>query len=197
MEGLIEFIYLIVIAIGMVIIWCIYRAIKLIIIKYKYQSAIKIFHSYGYRYYSYYNYKGKGFIYRNQLDSTTLDSLLLRYGYEPLVLNTQFKVFDTVAIIDYPEWEERYDNIGAIHGGLRLLHFYMLEVQDGNKVYQRPFHHYLDNDMAGEPIYESAYNNPDIIDSMISSDIRFILQKFYDDEVRYWEHELLKRTKNK
>lgn len=203
MKGLIEFIYLVAIAIGLRVIWCFYRAIKLKILKHKYQSAIKVLHSYGYRYCSYYNYRGKyrgkGLIYRKQLDKTSLDSLLLRYGYEPLELNAQFKVYDYIAIVDYPIWEERFDGVVLDHGGLRLLHFYRLKVLVGDKVFQRFFNHYLDNDMSGEPIGEIALKSSELIDLMISSpsNIKFILQEFNDDEVKYWEDIIKEKNYNK
>lgn len=199
MKGLIEFVYLVAIAIGLLVIWKFYIALKLKVTKHKYQSAINVFHSYGYMYHSYYNYKGKGFIYRKQLDKTTIDSLLLRYGYEPLELNTQFKVFDYIAIMEYPEWEEWLYNNVFYHGGLFLVHFYLLEVQFGNKVYQRPFHYYLEYNAErfGRRIIGCAQTidgldlqNPELIETIISSDIKYLLQTFNDDEVRYWEHKL-------
>lgn len=206
MKGLIEFIYLVAIAIGLWVIWCLYRAIKLKVIKPKYQSAIKVFKRYGYNYHGYYNYKGKGFIYRKQLDRTTIDSLLLRYKYEPLELNAQFKVYDYIAIIEYPEWHERLYDMVLHHGGLGLMHFYMLEVQFGDKAYQRPFHYYLEYkaERAGKRVIANTQStsefflkNPEIVETMISSDLKSILQTFNEEEVKYWEHELLKRTNNK
>ena len=206
MKGIIDLVYLIAIVVGVGLVWCIYRAIKLKGLKHKYQTAIKVFKRYGYNYHGYYDYKAKGFIYRKQLDRTTIDSLLLRYKYEPLELSSEIRIYDCIGIIDYPEWQERCYDIVLEHGGLYLFHFYMLEVQIGDKFYQRPFNYYLEYkaERAGKHIIANTQStsefflkNPEIVETMISSDIQFIIRQFNDDEVRYWEHELLKRTKNK
>lgn len=201
MEGIIDFIYLIATALVLLVIWCIYRDFKLLIIKRKYQTAIKVINKFGYNCYSCYNYKGKGLIYRKQMDKSMIDCLLQSYNYEPLELSTQYKIFDYLTIIEYPEWEKQYYG-EVVHDG-RLLHFYMLEVQIRDKLNHRPIHYYLTNEngrtvACSQSIGEFIeLNDPHIIESMISSDIKFILQKFNDNELRYWENELLKQTKNK
>lgn len=201
MEGILGFFCLVAIAIMLWVIRVLYQVIRFRFIKRRYKSVIRALNRFGYTYHSYYyDYYGKGSIYRKQLDKATIDSLLLRCGYEPLELNTQFKVFDYIVIMEYPEWEKQYYGEVIHHGW--LVHFYMLEVKVENKFYQRPFQYYLADTIGRyvahtQTISEFEINNPEIIDYMVSSDINSILQTFSDDEVKYWEHKLLKRTKNK
>lgn len=187
MKGILEFIIIIAVLIGLFVIWHAYRTIKSGFIKHKYASVIAVFKEYGYTYYSSWNSKGKGIIYRKQLDKVTIDSLLLRYKYQPLDLETQYNIYDYVAIVQFPEWEERCYNIVASHGGVRLLHFYSLEAAIGGKFYQKPLSYYLDNDMKGEPLGYFELQNKEIICSILFSDIRFVIQGFMEDEIKHWQ----------
>lgn len=188
MKGILEFIILIAVLIGLFVIWYAHRAIKLGFVKHKFASVIAVFKEYGYAYCSSWNSKGKGVIYRKQLDKTTIDSLLLRYKYQPLNLESQYRIVDYVAIVQFPEWEEKCYNIVANHGGVRLVHFYSLEVFIGGKFYQRPLSYYLDNDMKGDPLGYCELKNKEIISSLLFSDIRFVVQGFMEDEIKLWQH---------
>lgn len=191
MEDILEFIYTIATALGLFIIWRLYKAITCMIIGIKYSTIIKVFKRYGYRFFSTYNDKGKGLIYRKQMVKFITDSLLIRFNYEPIDLCCQYKVFDYIAIIKYPYWVDNiYDTFYYPHGG----YFYMLEVQIGDTFYQRPFHKYFDNDRAGESIKEMLSNDMDYLESIVSDTP---IHTFYTEEIKYWkEHELLKQTKN-
>ncbi len=189
MKGILEFIILIAV---LVVARSTYIAIKLGGIKHKYASVIAVFKEYGYTYYSTWKSEGKGIIYRKQLDKTTIDSLLLRYKYEPLGLESQYRIFDYVAIVQFPEWEERCYSIVACHGGVRLVHFYSLEIAIGGKFYQRPLSYYLDNDMKGDSLGYFELKNKEIISSMLFSDIRFAVQGFME-EIKYWQQRITQR----
>ena len=185
MKGILEFIILIAV---LIVARSTYIAIKSGVIKHKYASVIAVFKEYGYTYYSTWKSKGKGIIYRKQLDKTTIDSLLLRYKYEPLDLEPQYRIFDYVAIVQFPEWEERCCSIVARHGGVRLVHFYSLEVAIGGKFYQRPLSYYIDDDMRGDSLGYFELKNKEIISSLLFSDIRFVVKRFIEDEIKHWQH---------
>lgn len=191
MNGIYGFFVLIAVGIVLFLGLMIYNAIKIWLDKRNNSIAISVFEQYGYRYHSSYNYKGKGLIYRKQLDTVTVDSLLLHYDYEPLDLNVQYRIFDYVALLKYPEWEERCYNIVAVHGGVRLSHFYALEVVIGDKVYYRPFSFYFDNDRAGKYLYPVDMRNQKRISNYLSDDMHGLITKFYDEEILYWKNKTL------
>ena len=164
------------------------NGIKLMIKRQKYSKIISHCKKHGYKYHCSYSSKGKGIIYSKEIEKDVVDALLLRYKYTPIEINAEYKVYDYIAIIKFPEWEERVYGCSRSHGGIRLFHFYSLGIIKGDRIYSRPFNHYLDNDMSGELLEDFALKNEDSIDSILSSNLSFDVQKFNDDEVGYWKH---------
>lgn len=190
MEGLLEFLYLILIIGALFIILVGWRAVSVSIQKIKYSNIISCLNTQGYRFYGRYNSKGKGLLYRKTIQKEIIDSLLLRYKFDPIELNGEFDIIDYVAILRFPEWEERIPGIAVYeHGGLRLFHFYAIAMSKGEKVFQRPLNYYLDNDMGGEVIAPIGLKNQDIIQAILSSGIKDAISQFNNDELRYWKKE--------
>lgn len=73
------------------------------------------------------------------------------------------------------------------HGGIRLFRFYSLIIIKGDRTYSRPFNHYLDNDTGGEALGYFELKNDELIDSILSSNMSYVIEKFNDDEIKYWK----------
>lgn len=190
MDDLLKFLFLLLVGFDLFLILCIYSIIELWMTKHKYSKTISVFNQYGYRFYSDYSYKGKGLVYRKQLDKTTIDSLLIRYKHHPLDFEVQYKIYDYVALIKYPEWEEKYYMIRYSHGGLRLIHYYTMVVIVGDNTYYRPLDHYLCNDMEGYVIAPCVLENKDTIEHILTSNIRCLIDYFCDQELKYWRDKI-------
>lgn len=187
MKGLIEFLYLVLIVGGLFIIWMCWTTISQSIKKRKYSNVRSCIKEQGYRYCGRYSSKGKGWLYSKSISKEIIDSLLLRYKFLPIELDGEYSITDYIAILEFPEWEERYSGIGSYrHGGIRLFHFYAITMKSGEKSFERPLNYYLDNDMAGEMLAPIDLENRDIIESMLSSSIRDSIFKFNNDELVYW-----------
>ena len=191
MRGLDEDYGFIILAIVAFFIYCLYRVIMIWFVKRRYKFVIRTLNRFGYNYYSYYNVcNDEGFIYRKQLDKAVINSLLVRYKYEPLELNSKFKVFDYMAIM-----------VDQKYSGVNLMHFYTLEIQLGDKSYRRQFYYYLRRDVirrgATEVLTLSKFflKNLELIEAGISSDIEDVIKKFNKDEIEYWKQELLNMIK--
>lgn len=193
MEGILEFIILVGVGIGVALLLKLYSILKLWLLRHKYASIIAVFSQFGYIYNSSINTKGKGLIYRKQIDRLVIDSLLIRYKFNPIELSVPYKVYDYVALIDFPEWEERCCHIVYAHGGLRLIHFYSLEVQLDNQILQIPISHYLCNDMGGPEIAPFMRESKEYIDTILNSELCEILSKFNTDEIEYWQNNVDKK----
>lgn len=190
MNGIYGFFLLVAVGFGLFVALIVYNAIKLWIFKFNNSIAISVFEQYGYRFYSTHSYKGKGLIYRKRLDNETTNALLLHYGYEALDLDAPYRIFDYVALVKYPEWEEYYGSMVAVHGGLRLYHFYEIEIPVRNKIYYRPYSFYLDNDMKGELLPSINAENKTLISNHLTNDMRGVIAKFHEDEIAYWKNKM-------
>ena len=188
MKGILEFLILLGIGIGVALLLKLYSALKLWLLKHKYASIIAVFRQFGYLYYSSIRSKGKGVIYRKQIDNAVIDSLLIRYRFNSIELSVPYKVYEYIALIDFPEWEERCYDIVHVHGGLRIIHFYSLEVKLNNKTYWRPISQYLSNDMLGIEIEPFMRKSTEYIENIINSESRDTLSKFIADEIGYWQN---------
>lgn len=186
MGGLIEFFYLILVIVSLFIILAILRVIYLNILKHNYSNVVTFLTEQGYRFFGVYKSKGKGLLYSKSISKEIIDSLLLRYKFPPLELDCDYHVLDYVAILNFPEWEERYSGVVCGHGGVRLVHFYAIEMKKNGKFFCRPFNHYLDDDLCGESLAPIDLENKDLVESIFSSSIRDTISKFNDDELRYW-----------
>lgn len=168
-----------------------WNAIKQSLQNRKYANVLACLKGQGYSYYGRFNSKGKGVIYCKSIDKEIIVSLLLRYKFPQMELDSQFSITDYVAILEFPEWEERYTGIiRYIHGGIRMFHFYAISMKRGDKVFERPLNHYLDNDLGGEVLEPMDLESKDIIDSMLSSSIREAICKFSEDELAYWGYKI-------
>ncbi|MDE6538048.1 MAG: hypothetical protein K2M13_08465 [Muribaculaceae bacterium] len=190
MKGILEFLILLGIGIGVALLLNLYSALKIWLLKHKWASIIAVFKEFGYIYCSSIRSKRKGVIYRKQIDKETIESLLIRYRLNSIELSVPYKVYDYVALIDFPNWEERYFGIVYVHGGLRILHFYSLEVNLNNKTYRRPISQYLSNDMLGTEIEPFMRKSTEYIESIINSEQRDILRIFIADEIEYWQNNM-------
>lgn len=186
MEGLIEFFILVVVIVCVFIILAVWRVFYIIILKSKYSNVVSILTEQGYRFYGVYKSKGNGLLYSKSISKEIIESLLLRYKFPPLELDCEYRVIDYVAILKFPEWEERYSGVVCDHGGVRLVHFYVIEMKKNGKFFRRPFNHYLDDDLCGEPLAPIDLKNKKLVESIFSSNIRDTISKFNDDELRYW-----------
>lgn len=184
MKGLIECAILIIIAL---IALMIYIGIKAGLNRKKYSKIISLCKGRGYKHHSSYSSKGNGIIYSKEIEKEVINALLLRYKYTPIEINAEYKVYDYIAIIKFPEWEERGYGYSMYHGGIRLFHFYSLKIIKGDKIYSRPFNHYLDNDVRGELLEDFTLKNEELIGSILTSNIPYIIQEFNDDEIKYWK----------
>lgn len=188
MKGILEFLILLGVGMGVALLLKLYFVLKLWFIKHKYAPIIAVFSQFGYTYRSSIRSKGKGVIYRKQIDKVVIESLLIRYRLKHIELSVPYKIYDYVALIDFPEWEERCYHILYVHGGLRLIHFYSLEIKLNNKTYRRPISQYLSNDMLGTEIEPFMRNSTEYIENIINSEPRDILSKFLTDEIEYWQN---------
>ena len=186
MEGLIAFLILVVVIVCVFIILAVWRVIYINILKSKYSNVVSILTEQGYRFCGVYKSKGKGLLYSKSISKEIIESLLLRYKFPPLELDCAYRVIDYVAILKFPEWEERYSGIVCDHGGVRLVHFYSIEMKKNGKYFRRSLNHYLDSDSCGEPLAPIDLESKEIIESILSSSIRDSISKFNKEEVRYW-----------
>lgn len=186
MKGLMEFCYLILIVGVIFIILMLWNAISIMFLKHKFSNVVACLKKNGYRYYGRYKAKGNGIIFSKLIDKELIDSLLFRYKYSPIELDGEYKIIDYAAIVKFPELEERYPSIVRVHGGIRLFHFYAIKMNIGSRSYQRCLDYYLDCDMGGEPLDPIFLEDKDIIESILSSSIRYAIRKFNDDEIKYW-----------
>lgn len=186
MEELIAFLILVVVIVCVFIILAVWRVIYINILKSKYSNVVSILTEQGYRFWGVYKSKGKGLLYSKSISKEIIESLLLRYKFPPLELDCEYRVIDYVAILKFPEWEERYPGIVCDHGGVRLVHFYSIEMKKNGKYFRRSLNHYLDNDSCGEPLAPIDLESKEIIESIFSSSIRDSISKFNKEEVRYW-----------
>lgn len=185
-EGLISFFILMVVIVCVFIILAVWRVFYINILKSKYSNVVSILTEQGYRFYGVYKSKGNGLLYSKSICKEIIQSLLLRYKFPPLELDCEYRVIDYVAILKFPEWEERLPGLVWVHGGVRLVHFYAIEMKKNGKFFCRPFNHYLDDDLCGEPLDPLDLKNKELVESIFSSNIRFTISEFYDDELRYW-----------
>lgn len=186
MKGLIEFFYLTLAIVILFIILAILRVIYLSILKHKYSNVVTFLTEQGYKFRRVYKSKGKGLLYSKSISKEIIYSLLLRYKFPPLELDCDYHVIDYAAILNFPEWKERYPGVVCDHGGVRLVHFYAIEMKKNGKFFCRPLNHYLDDDLCGEPLAPIDLENKELVESIFSSSIRDTISKFNDDELRYW-----------
>lgn len=186
MKGLIEFFYIILLGAGILLILMLCNAIKQSFQNRKYTNVLTCIKGQGYKYVGRYNSKGKGVIYRKIISKEIIDSILLRYKLPPIEMESEFSITDYVAILEFPEWEERYTGITCSHGAVRLFHFYAMLMKIGDKIFERPLNHYLDDDLGGEKLAPIDLENREIIENMLSSSIREAIFKFNNEELAYW-----------
>lgn len=187
MKGILEFI----IITGVVILVSIcYLSLRLWMTSHKYTSIVAVLKQYGYSYISTVSSKGKGLMYRKQIDVSVINSLLIRYKFKPIELHAPYKVYDYVVLMNFPEWEEKYYHSVVTHGGLRLIHFYSMEVELNNKVYHRPYSHYISNDMDGILIEPFMRNNKEFIEAILTSELHDIISDFSHNEISHWQHKV-------
>jgi len=186
MKGLMEFFYLILLGAGILLILMLCNAIKQSVQNRKYTNVLACIKGQGYKYVGRYSSKGKGVIYSKTISREIIDSLLLRYKFSPIELESEFSIIDYIAILEFPEWEERYTGITCSHGSVRLFHYYAMSMKRGDKIFERSLNHYLDNDLAGEMLAPIDLENREIIENMLSSSIRDAIFKFNNEELAYW-----------
>lgn len=164
-----------------------WHTISTMVLKHKYTNVLYSVHRLGYRYYCRYKSKGKGLVYIKSIPKEIIDSLLIRYKLSPIDIDADHEIIDCVAIIKFPEWEERCSNIVCTHGGIRLFHYYTIAIKKEGKVFQRPLCHYFDNDINGTLLAPIELGSKDIIHTILTSDLKSAIIKFNDDEINYWK----------
>lgn len=168
-----------------IIIW---NTIFLLYSRYKYANIISCLTAQGYRFNSLHRSKGKGLIYSKSIPKEIMDSILLRYKFSPINIETDYEIKDYVAIIKFPEWEERYPGVICKHGGIRMFHFYRLWIRKEDKIMRRPFNH-LDSERCGKLLAPIDMENKKIIQAMLSSGIKDAIMDFHNEELEYWKKE--------
>jgi hypothetical protein len=186
MKGLIEFLYLIIAAGIVYAIWLGYRKVHLAYREWKYKKVIAVLKRYGYRYAGTNQGKGKNLIYSKAITKDVMNSQLLRYNLGMINIEQDFTILDYAVVLEFPEWEERYSGVVVEHGGLRLLHFYTLMIQE-EKTAHLPLTSYWNDDLAGEPLAPMDLDSEDLIESILSSSEEDAIRIFYDNELKFWQ----------
>ena len=189
--SMIEFLYLILIGIGIYLAIIGFRHIRIWVTSFYYRRIIRFYKWHGLKFLSYYTYKGKGLVYCKELEKSLVDSVLIRYGYPPINMSTEYAIYEYRAVIRYPEWEERLYSIGSKHhGGIKLFHFYSLILIINNEIVNKTLTEYLNDDMEGEYLYEWALKDNNLeIEHHLSRDLKYIA-KDLNEEINHWKQYL-------
>ena len=165
-----------------------YNAIRLLLAKHRLSGFVRYCNLFGYLYDLYFGHKGKGLIYRKELSKFDMDYLLKKYGYTSIEYPTQSSIYEYIAIIDYPYWEEHVYEIIKGHGGRRFFHFFSLAVNKDGKTIQRPYENVYIDDCKGEFLYDCIQIDGKLIEGSIDYAMKYSLEKFVDDELKYWQN---------
>lgn len=169
-----------------VLLWFGYYSIQRLIIRRKFSEYIKYFKLFKYNYVANYTYKGKGLIYRKQLHANEMNRLLNLYGFKDCSISSGTAIFENLAIVKFPYWEERFDIIVKEHGGTRFILFYSIEIEDADKRLYRPYNVYICEDY-GEYFEECIPIDGDTIHGTIACQKRDALKAFVEKEIKYWQ----------
>lgn len=165
-----------------------YNAIRLLLAKHKLSGFVRYCNLFGYSYVLYFRHKGKGLIYRKELPKSDMDYLLTKYGYTSIEYPLQSSIYEYIAIIDYPYWEEHFYEIIKGHGGRRFFHFFSLVVNKDGKTIQRPYENMYFDDTKGEFLYDCIRIDGKQIENSIDYAMKYSLERFVDDELKYWHN---------
>ena len=119
----------------------------------------------------------------------SVGGVVQRYDYTALDYPSQSCIYEYVAMIDYPYWEEHFYNITKGLGGRRFFHFFTLVVNLNGKAIQRPFSELYLSDSKGEFLYDCIQIDGNLMENLIANAKRHSLERFVSDELRYWHHD--------
>ena len=187
METIYSILSTIILFIVIAIIWFGYHLIQRLIIRHKFSEYIDYFKLFKYNYAGFYNHKGKGLIYRKKIQANEMKYLLKTYGFKDHNISSESAIFENLAIVEFPYWEERFDIIVQTHGGVRFYLFYNIEIKEEDKCFTRPFNIYINED-TGEYIDDSISIDGDLIQGTIVYLKRFALKDFVENEMKFWQN---------
>jgi|GEM_PF-3402482 len=170
---------------SIIVLWIFYLQIQKLFYRHKLSSYIDYCRLYGYSQAEFYTNKSKGFIYRKRISVSEIENQLKIFGHENCIIPSDTIIYENIAMIIFPYWEERYDFIVTRHGGRRFILFYSIEEKKDKEHLQRPYRHYL-NDECGEFFDEDIIIDGDLLDGSIRYQRYSALEDFVNDELKYW-----------
>jgi len=185
MSAIIQFIIIIVVAL---MTYVGYVTSRWLIVRHNLLGFVNYCNLFRYSHVGYFNHKGKGLIYRKEKPKAEMDDILKKYGYQSIEYPDFSTIYEYIAVIDYPFWEEHCHNVIRSHGGRRFFHFFSLVVNRNGKTIQRPFENLHFNDFKGEFLYDSIQIDGKQIENSIDYAMKYSLEKFVDDELKYWQN---------
>ena len=170
---------------SIIVLWILYVQIQKLFYRHKLTSYIDYCRLYGYTQAVFYTNKSKGFIYRKRISVSEIENQLKLFGHDNCCIPSDAIIYENLALIIFPYWEECCDFIVKRHGGRRFILFYSIEEKKDEKHLQRPYSHYL-NDMCGEFIDDDIIIDGELLDGSIRYQRNYALKDFVNDELKYW-----------
>ncbi len=166
-----------------------YVAIWKLMVRRKFPTFIDFCKLYNYKFADYYDYKGKGLIYRKQISVSKMNIELRSLGINDSIIPSETQIFENLAVVEFPYWEEQLENTSVnilfCHGGIRFILFYNIVIEKEDKFVQRAYHIYIDHN-GGEHLRANEPIDGYLFQRVISDNKQYALRQFVEKELKYW-----------